>query len=205
MASLDFFAARDDQIAIVEFIWAETDFRIFETASEFGEELKEFRSVKDLDAVARVGVSNRGDGTVHHLQLWSPSVMKDLEIERIKLDPSACQGHTFRFDIRGWALVQLYLGGTREQVLTKSHIGHNTETRARNWGHNDGVDWDALSKLSARLRYNVGRRLPVAKAPGRPVLPAAYELVERGYLLKEFVQSTWSHEVTRNAGRRRGQ
>ncbi len=204
MASLDFFAARDDQIAIVEFIWAETDFRIFETASRFGEPLREFRSVADIDAVARVGVCDRGDGLVHALQMWSPSVTKKLEIERIKLDPGACQGHTFRFNIRGAGLVQLYLGGAGERLLTKSHIGHNSETRARNWGHEDGIDWSALEKLSARLRYHVGRRLAVAKAPGRPVLPAAYELVEQGYLLKEFVQSDWSHEVTRNPAGRRG-
>ncbi len=195
MANLDFFAARDDQIAIIEFILAETDFRIFETASAFGEPLKAFRSIAELDAVARLGTDKHGNGTAHLLQLWSPSVMKKLEIERIKLDPKTCRGHTFRESIGGWALVQLYLGGVHGRAITKSHIGHNSETRARNWGNKGGVDWAALKKLSNRLRYHVSRRLAVAKAPGRPVLPAAHALVKQGYLLKELAHSDWSHEI----------
>jgi len=55
--------------------------RSFESYSEFGQELREFQSVADLVAAFPVGEARHGDGSSILLQLWSPSVMNDLNFD----------------------------------------------------------------------------------------------------------------------------
>lgn len=195
MASLDFFAARTDHQALIDFLFENTDARVFESYSEYSQELREFRSFDELAACYPVGVDEHGHGAAVLLQLWSPSVMTQLEIRRITLDPGHCQGHTFRYCIEGWGLIQLYLGGIHERIITKSHFGYNSEKRARAWGHAEEVDWTALAKLSHRIQYHIRRRLAVARVPGRPVLREALELARGGYVLKEAAQSPGRHDL----------
>src|SRR6476469_5105150 len=110
MANLDFFAIRPDLEQLFTFLFAETDFRVFESYSEFGQSLREFPSFADLFATFDIGLDENGHGSAALLQLWSPSVMPKPRIERINLDPGKCDGFTFRFRISGYGLVQLYLG-----------------------------------------------------------------------------------------------
>lgn len=131
--NLDFFACRTDHEAVFAFLFAQTDVRVFETYSELGQELREFHSGEPLTACFDVGADRAGNGSGILLHLWSPSVMKDLEIERITLRPEYSQGHTFRYRIRGWGLIQLYLGGVHRQIVTKTHYGHFSEKGAAAW------------------------------------------------------------------------
>ena len=195
MPSLDFFAARTDMSALLSFLFDSTDVRVFESYSEYEQPLKEFCSFEALAASHEVGVDEHGKGRAILLQLWSPSVMSRLDIQQITLDPSRCNGHTLRYNIDGWGLIQLYLGGVHNHVITKSHYGHNSEKRAQAWGHAEDVNWEALAKLSSRIRYHISRRLAVAKVPGRPVLSEAYELARSGYELKEHAKSSERYEL----------
>jgi hypothetical protein len=195
VANLDFFAAGSDQNALVEFLFSSTDVRVFESYSEFGQELREFRSVAELGAAFPIGEDMHGNGHAILLQLWSPSVMKDLEITRIALQPDKCDGHTFRYRIDGGALIQLYFGGIHEKVVTKSHFGHNSEIRARKWEVDRGVDWKELKTLSNKIQYHIRKRLAVAKVPGCPVLPQALELAQSGYALKPAAQTPWEYKL----------
>jgi hypothetical protein len=193
MAQLDFFAVRQDLRHVIEFLYEETDFRIYELYSAFGQELREFKSFAELDAAFDIGRDKHGHGHSVLLSLWSPAVMKSPHITRVKLDPMHCHGFTFRYTTGGWGAVQLYLGGLHVKVVTKSHFGHGTERGARSLGYRSGVDWKALAKLSNRVRYHVSKRLAVAKVPGRPVLPAAYKLHREGYELKEAAEHSTSY------------
>ena len=195
MANLGFFASRDDQKAVADFLFAHTDVRVFESYSEFGQELREFKSFSDLSSAFEVGVDRHGNGTAILLQLWSPSVMAKPEFARIDLDPRRCDGHTFRFCVRGGGLVQLYFGGVHDWVITASTFGHFSEAGARAKGQAAGVNWTALGKLSNKIQYHVRRRLAVARVPGRPVLPQAYELAKSGYALKEAAKARWQYEL----------
>src|SRR5688572_17134601 len=185
MAQLDFFAVRDDHRQVVEYLYGETDFRVYELYSEFGQEIREFKSFADLDGTFDIGRDKHGQGYSVLLSLWSPTVMNSPHVTRVELDPKHCDGFTFRFTMGGWGAVQLYLGGLHENVITKSHFGHWAERGARARGYRSGVDWKALAKLSNRVRYHISKRLAAAKVPGRPVLPAAYKLHLEGYELKE--------------------
>jgi hypothetical protein len=193
--NLDFFAAEADQRAILDFLFSSTDVRVFESYSEFDAELREFASTDELAAAFPLGTDPHGNGRVVLLQLWSPSVMSALAIERFALDPAACNGHTFRHRIDGGGLMQLYLGGVCGRVVTMSHFGHQSQVRAQKWEVDRGVNWEAIKTLSNRIQYHVRKRLAVGKVPGRPVLPQALALAQAGYALKLATQTPWAFEL----------
>lgn len=193
--NLDFFAAETDQRAVLNFLFDSTDVRVFESYSEPSTELREFRSTDDLAASFPIGVDQHGNGAAILLQLWSPAVMNELTISRFALNPTACNGHTFRYRIDGGGLIQLYLGGVCDKVVTKSHFGHQSQVRAQKWEVDQGVNWDALKKLSNRIQYHVRKRLAAGKVPGCPVLPQALELAKAGYALKLATQTPWQYEL----------
>ena len=91
--------------------------------------------------------------------------------------------------------MQLYFGGVHERVLTRSHFGHQSQTRAQNWNMDHGINWDSLQTLSNRIQYHVRKRLAVAKVKSCPVLPQAYELARSGHELKVRAQLTWAYEL----------
>lgn len=187
-ANLDFFATEADLRAVLDFLFSSTDVRVFESYSEYSADLREFRSTDELAAVFPIGSDPHGNGYAVLLQLWSPSVMRELSIQRFALDPAHCNGHTFRHRIEGVALIQLYLGGVCGQVVTKSHYGHQSQVRAQAWHREDGVNWEALRALSARIQYHIRSRLAAGKAGSRPVLTQAVELAQAGYALKDATQ-----------------
>lgn len=184
MGTLDFFAAKEDLRALLAFLFEETDARVFEHYSEYDQELREFRSVEQVESTfPQLGSAQSGRQSVL-LQLWSPSVEADLEVQRIELDPRRCRGATFRYTLENSSSMQLYLGGVVDRTITVSHFGHNSEARARKWGNAAGVDWSALKTLSNRIRYHIRQRLAAAKVPGRPVLGAALRLLSEGHSLE---------------------
>ncbi len=194
-ANLDFFAVADDQRELLDFLFLSTDVRVFESYSQFGSELREFKRCDDVAGAYPLGVDPTGSGYATLLQLWSPSVMNHLGIERVNLDPSVCDGHTFRHRIEGAGLMQLYFGGVYENVITMSHFGHQSQTRAENWGSSGGVNWDALSKISGRIQYHVRKKLALGRVPGRPVLREAMKLARSGHLLKLSAKTPWQFEL----------
>lgn len=194
-ANLDFFAAEADQRAVLDFLFSSTDVRVFESYSEYSADLREFRSTDELSAAFPLGSDPHGNGNAVLLQLWSPSVMRELTIRRFALEPEHCGGHTFRHNIEGGGLMQLYLGGVCGRVVTVSHFGHQSRVRAEGWGVDDGVDWESLKTLSNRIQYHIRKRLAAGKVPGRPVLPQALELARAGYALKPSTQTPWAFEL----------
>jgi hypothetical protein len=184
LANLDFFAARTDLRAVIEFLFTETDVRVFESYSEPDRELREFRSFDGLDTVSDIGTDRFGNGTAILLRLWSPSVCPEPEIVRFSLDPAKCQGHTFRHRIDSGGLIQLYLGGVHDRVVTHSHLGNFERAGAEKWGVAEGADWTALASLSRRIQYHIRKRLAVAKVPRYPILSEAMSLARSGYTLR---------------------
>jgi hypothetical protein len=79
MASVDFYALRDDIRALIHFIFEETDIRVFESYSDYDAELREFSSYDELSAAFNLGIDPHGNGFAVLLQLWSPTVMRRVE------------------------------------------------------------------------------------------------------------------------------
>jgi hypothetical protein len=194
-ANLDFFAAEADQQAVLDFLFSTTDVRVFESYSDPNADLREFRSTDELAAAFPIGTDPHGNGHAILLQLWSPSVMSELTIVRVTLDPEKCNGHTFRHRIDGAGLMQLDLGGVCGTVITMSHFGHQSQVRAQNWDFDQGVNWEALGKVSNRIQYHLRNRLAAGRVPGRPVLAQALKLARAGYALKLFAHTPWQFEL----------
>jgi hypothetical protein len=193
--NLDFFAAGADQRAVLDFLFSSTDVRVFESYSEFDADLREFHSTDELATAFPIGTDPHGNGSAVLLQLWSPSVMSELTVERFALDPVACNGHTFRHCIAGGGLMQLYLGGVCGRVVTVSHFGRQSRVRAQKWDGDHGVNWEALKTVSNRIQYRLRKRLAAGKVPGRPVLAQALGLAQAGYALKLATQTPWQFEL----------
>jgi hypothetical protein len=183
MASIDFYALRDDVRELVRFVFEETDARVFESYSEYDAELREFRSFDELSSAFRLGSDPHGHGHAVSLQLWFPSVMRDVEFERITLK---LKGPSFRYRVSGVGLVQLDLGGQSGSVISESHYGHWSEAGARQraTGDVDAVNWSTLSRISGRIQRHIRTKLAVAKVRGRPILPAAFAALQGGIGLR---------------------
>jgi hypothetical protein len=183
MASIDFYALKEDIRGLVHAIFEESDIRMFESYSRYDSELREFRSFDELSAAFSLGSDAHGNGHAVTLQLWSPSIMPSVEFERITLKMA---GHSFRYRISGVGLIQLYFGGEHEGIITDSHYGHWSEAGARQraTGDVDAVDWSALSRLSGRIQRHIRSKMAVAKVRGRPILPAAFAALQSGLGLR---------------------
>lgn len=174
MANLDFYALGDDLRDVLQFLLSE-DIVIYESYSQLDCELRQFRSLPELEAAFQLGAFRSGQ-----LQLWSPSVMARPVIRRIALE--RVPGHTFRFAVEGVGLMQLYLDGIRDGVVHHSHFGHWNEAGARERCVHpaDECDWAALRRVSGRVQRHIRGRLAFAKLYASPVLRHCFAAVQQG-------------------------
>jgi hypothetical protein len=114
MSNCDFYATREDMFNVLDFVYSETDCRLFENVSAFGEELREFKSTEEIADVFDLGHCVGKHSFSALLQLYTPSASESFTIRKIDLDPGHCDGHTFRYAPNGWGLIQLYFGGVSE-------------------------------------------------------------------------------------------
>jgi hypothetical protein len=176
MGGIDFFGAREDLLALVDWVAEETDFRIYES-SHIGGPCRRFVSAAALDKAARVGKRSIV------LALWSPSVTRNPGRKRLRLDPDAKGVRMVRHELSGFGLAQLALGATARGVVALSSFGHNSRARASNWGGDGGIAWPELERLGGRVRRYI-RSVAVAKAGTTPVLPRSAALAKGGFSLK---------------------
>ena len=76
--NVNFFAAETDLRALLDFLFASTDVRVFESYSEFDAKLREFRSTDDLASAFPIGLDPHGNGSAVTVFLCSPSVLRNL-------------------------------------------------------------------------------------------------------------------------------
>lgn len=189
MNNCDFYANKDDLISLLDFIYRETDCRVFESYSEFGNDLREFNSTSDLLKVFDLGQCKMQHDQIL-LKLYSPSAKGDFLVEKINLNPEKCQGHAIRYSCGGWGLIQLYLGGIfePEKKIVHSHLGHNSEKRALKWaslypeyGKPEEWDWKSLSSTSRKIIYHITKKLSDKKEGSRSILFNAAISIQSGY------------------------
>jgi hypothetical protein len=179
MPNIDFYAAGADFFPVLSYVFKQSACRVFESYSPAGEEIAEFKSIDDLSARYPMGIC-RGSGPSVLLQLIPPSASVQFSIRRISLQPELCEGHTFRYAVEGWGLINLHLGGIGPQGLVNSHSNHNTEARARKWlethrelGPIELCNWREITTISSALNRFIRIKLATYKLGSRPVLPEA--------------------------------
>ncbi len=180
----NFFADKNDKLQILDFIFNETDLKIYDLGSPFGQEICEYKNVEEIES--KFDLENR-DKFAITFQLWSPRHKGKPLFRRVELDPKRCNGHAFRYATDGWGLIQLYLDGIKNGVLHQSHIGHFSEKGALNWENVNSVngrvadwDWSEIQKTSRKLKYQIHNKLAVEKLGSLGVLEGADMLKKSG-------------------------
>ncbi len=130
MANLQFFASRDDVCEIVAYLFDETDLRVLQSHSEYGQKVREFKALADFMSYYDLGNESFGNGFNRYFVLYSRSVGPAPQKSRTKLNPPR-DGHTHWSSVVGVGQMQLSFGGIVDQVLDESVFSHVTVARAQ--------------------------------------------------------------------------
>jgi hypothetical protein len=184
----NFFANKADKIEILEFIFGETDLRVFDHSSNYEQQICEYKSVEEI--TSKFDLEN-GNKFAVSFQLWTQRHKGDILFRKVELDPNYCNGHTFRFSSEGWGLIQLNFGGLKNNELHQSHIGHFNEKGAAKWemtnlfnGKVSNWNWTEIQTTSRKLKYHLHNKLAVGKIGSLGVLKGAEGLEKQGAKLR---------------------
>jgi hypothetical protein len=184
----NFFADKSDKIEILNFIFNETDFQLFDLASDYGQQISKYENIDTITSKFSLK-----EESLITFQLWSPRFKANPIFRKIELNPKRCNGHTFRYATEGWGLIQLYFGGLKQSNLNgelqtrlhKSHIGHFNQKGALTrengnlgYGKANMWNWKEIEKTSRQLKYHINNRLAVKTLGSFGVLREA-EILER--------------------------
>ena len=180
----DFFANKSDKINLLDFIFRETDLKIYDLASSYGQEISEY---KTTDEIAKKFDLENARQLSPTFQLWTPRFGGNIFFRKIDLNPEYCNGHIFRYSADGWGLIQLYFGGHKDNILFHSHIGHFNEKGAlKSQDTNKSIDnvdkwnWKIIEQTSRQLKNQIHNKLAAKKIGRYGVLPGADILSNSG-------------------------
>jgi hypothetical protein len=183
----NFFANKSDKINLLDFIFKDTDLKVFDLASPYGQEISEYKSTGEI--LSKFDLEN-GEQSSLKFQLWTRRFRGDILFRKVTLNPKHCDGHTFRYSTDGWGLIQLYFGRQKDNVLFHSHIGHFNEKGALKWegtnhfnGKVDIWDWKEVEQTSRRLKNQIHNKIAIRKIGSYGVLPGADKLIVNGIKL----------------------
>lgn len=189
MPNCDFYAALEDHEQLLDWLFREGSCEILESYSELEKPLTQFGSTGEvLKVFERRYATGRQVDSVG-LALYVIGSGPRPIIRRIALNPSSCDGATFRFVAEGWGLIGLSLQSVSEIGLRCSNTNHNSRLRAEKWaqvsdllGNPDVWDFAKVTSCSARINREIRKRA-VDKIGGRVVLPGARSLRNSGVRL----------------------
>jgi hypothetical protein len=183
----NFFATKSDKINLLDFLFKETDLKIFDLASPYGQEISEYKSTKEI--TSKFDLYNGGQSSLT-FQLWTERFGGDILFRKVDLNSKHCNGHTFRYSTDGWGLIQLYFGGVKDNILFYSHIGHFNEKRASKWkdtndfnGSVDKWNWKEIEQTSRKIKNQIHNKTAVRKIGSYGILPGADILSNTGIKL----------------------
>lgn len=183
----DFFATKTDKINLLDFIFSETDLKIYDHTSPYGQHISEYNSTNEI--AAKFDLENGRQSSVS-FQLWSEQFGGNLLFRKVALDPKYCNGYTFRYSTEGWGLIQLFFGGQNDNLLFNSHIGHFTKIKALKWedtnqlkGRVDIWNWKEIEGASRKLKNHIHNKMAINKIRSYGILPGADELIKSGIKL----------------------
>ncbi|WP_114790420.1 hypothetical protein U0035_14170 [Niabella yanshanensis] len=113
----DFYGTAADKKLILDFIFDETNYQVFDHYSEPGQELKQYFSTNEI--IEKFDLENGRQYAVC-LSLWNSLDGSKNIIRKVDLNPEKCEGQTFRFSSNGWGVQQLYFGGIQNGYLNQS-------------------------------------------------------------------------------------
>lgn len=101
----------------------------YQADSDYGEELKRFNSKEEL--TQEIGQLLYANAPFFQFAFYYPESEGFVEKQRAVLNLKKCNGHTFRFSLKGWGLI--YLQFHRKPHGVECRAAVNTEKRANAW------------------------------------------------------------------------
>ena len=140
---------------------------VYTSDSAFGEATRVFTSPSE--ALVHFEDKSYAGYAVHYVDAGGR-----IEDRRVELDPSKCNGHTFRYSVGGWGLIHIQL--KRQATTLECRVAVNTSKRAARWfsTHPELGDpalwrWPVVEKHARRLirhlKVAAQQRAPAAR-PG---------------------------------------
>ena len=164
----DFFGAKEDKKLILDFIFSETNYQVFDHYSDLGEELSQYFSTDEI--LKKIDLENDREYTAN-FGLWNPLDRTKNIVKRIELNPKKCNGHTFRYLSLGWGVQRLYFGGIQNGYLNQStFMGFNEKgaigkdlINPENEREAHKLDWKLIRSDQRKLKNYVEKKIGVEK------------------------------------------
>lgn len=140
---------------------------VHETYSSVDSDTLSFSNAKTLCGYLLIPRSKRD--SIVGLSIYYPAAQGIIEKNRIELDQRYFSDHTFRYETRGWGLIQFQVD-LRDTSTIGCRVAVNSENRARTWsdiypmlGSPDLWDWKVVEKHARRIIRTLRRhaRQPV--------------------------------------------
>ncbi len=171
--NFNFYAEKNDRKIILDFIFNETNWEIYDLYSSYGEEIVKYPTLEEIEH--KIETEKRAG----HFNIYSPDFGGEVIFRKVNLDPEYCNGYTFRYSSEGWGLIQLYFGKVWNNKLEYSTIKHNSQVRANNWystypemANPDLWNWKEINKASRKLAYII-KKASSAKIGSIYVMPGS--------------------------------
>jgi len=182
MPNCDFYAVPADWLQVVQFIFTNQDWVLYELSSRPDCEVKVFHSVNEVKALLQ------GEDESFHFQLYSPAMGGLVQFRRIDFSPGAVPGKSFRYATEGFGLIEFYVSRPRNGKLRPSHTNHFSMKGAEDWApirsevaSPNNWNWKHVTSMSNRLNRHI-RSLGVAKHGSRAILQGAQAGLAAGEL-----------------------
>ena len=104
---------------------------VFDAYSAYGQPLRSFRTPSELIAEIESALATGQKSLYFKLQY--PDTKGHVAERKIVLDPKKCNGHTWRYTVEGWGLIQ-FQADLRRAPAIECRVAVNTQKRAEAWG-----------------------------------------------------------------------
>lgn len=184
MPNCDFYAIPEDHAALLSWLFAEGTCEVYELYSRLEQPLRRFSSPNEVTALFEERFPNGDRARSVHLALYALGSGPPFVQRRIRLNPSSCDGATFRYRADGWGIVQLKLESVGRGELRNSHTNHFSQKGAMKWANNaqhlvESWNFKQIAAFSSRLNRQIKKRA-AGKIGSRVVLPGALKCFEGG-------------------------
>ena len=175
MAQLDFFALKSDIERVLEFVFNQTDCRVYEAYSRPGHKLREFTN---LDHIVESDFLE-----ANHNRYFVRLLSRSVGIDPVITECTLAKTGEVRQEVYSPGIFQIVEGqrlDNQNDALSWSTFSHWSEAGAKQRGaYSDelieAIDWKAMRRVSGQIQRHIKIKLAVAKIRTRPILPAAFE------------------------------
>jgi hypothetical protein len=160
--------SREGFTELAEFMFESGAPVVFPAYSGYGQSLRSFRTPAEL--IADIESAFATDQKSLQFALHYPDTKGHVAQRKIALDPKKCDGHTWRYAVEGWGLIQ-FQGELRRAPAIECRVAVNTQKRAEAWAgthpelRDPGLwDWSVVQHHAGRII----RKMKKIAEPGGP-------------------------------------